>query len=298
MPGMVDENPELVQPENWARMKSWTGKTPVFLFHDGGGTTFAYHCLDPLKRFTYGVRNPHFFNEKKFAGGLPEMAAQYVAWVKEAVAAPSFPAKRPGTTQPVDILIGGWSLGGMTSLEIARQLAGDPAVRVKGILMIDSAYPALLAERRQQAVTLDDDGADPSALAQEEVGKSKNQILSIRAMREARRMIARWDLPQWEGELAGQRPPAILIRARDSLYARDWTSSIDRNRAEQSLGWDRYADDMFVDVLEVDGHHFNMFDHSRIPGITAAIAKALTKLDPPTKVDDSMDAWDMAHPSF
>ncbi|KAJ3491541.1 hypothetical protein NLG97_g5578 [Lecanicillium saksenae] len=28
MPGMIEENPELVQPENWARMKSWTGKTP------------------------------------------------------------------------------------------------------------------------------------------------------------------------------------------------------------------------------------------------------------------------------
>ncbi|OAQ98435.1 hypothetical protein LLEC1_02577, partial [Akanthomyces lecanii] len=64
MPGMIEENPELVQPENWARMKSWSGKTPVFLFHDGGGTTFAYHCLEPLRRFVYGVRNPYFYSEK------------------------------------------------------------------------------------------------------------------------------------------------------------------------------------------------------------------------------------------
>ncbi|KAJ3472213.1 hypothetical protein NLG97_g11185 [Lecanicillium saksenae] len=190
----------------------------------------------------------------------------------------------------------------MTSLEIARQLEGDPDVRVKGILMIDSAYPAMLAHRKQQMVREAGGGqegelGDPQALAQEEVGKSKNQVLSIRAMREARKMIARWELPRWEGELRGRRPPAILIRARDSLYSEDWTSAIDASRGVRTLGWDAYDEGMFVDVLEVDGHHFNMFDHSRIPGITAAISKALTKLDPPTK-DDSVDEWDMGHPPF
>lgn len=304
---MIEENPELVQPENWARMKSWSGKTPVFLFHDGGGTTFAYHCLNPLKRFVYGVRNPYFYNEKRFEGGLPEMAAQYVRWVKAAVAADAFPAKRrvvggktTMTTTPVDILIGGWSLGGMTSLEVARQLQGDADVRVKGILMIDSAFPALLAERRQQVVSTAAEDQDPAALAREEAGKTKNQVLSIRAMREARRMIARWDLPRWEeegDEVAGRRPPAILIRARDSLYAQDWTASIDSNRGHAMLGWERYDADMFVDVIDVDGHHFNMFDHSRIPGITAAISKALLKLDSPDEALSS-DGWDMAHSGF
>lgn len=290
MPGMIDDNPELVQPENWARMKSWTGKTPVFFFHDGGGTTFAYHCLDPIKRFLYGVRNPHFYSEKRFEGGMPEMAAKYVAWVKEMVSSPEFPAKLPGK-KPVDILIGGWSLGGMTSLEIARQLEGDADVRVKGILMIDSTYPALLAERRAPAPTT------PEAAAAEEAGKTKNQVLSIRAMREARRMIATWDLPRWEGELAGRRPPTFLIRAKESIHAQDWSSAIDMNRKEKYLGWTSYDEDMFVDVIEVEGHHFNMFDHSKIPGITAAITKALTRLDPPS-ADASLDAWDVAHPPF
>ncbi|TQV91167.1 Thioesterase [Cordyceps javanica] len=301
MPGMVEENPELIQPESWARMKSWSGKTPVFLFHDGGGTTFAYHCLDPLQRFTYGVRNPHFYNEKRFEGGMPEMAAQYITWIKAVVASDAFPAKRPASAGPVDILVGGWSLGGMTSLEVAHQLHGDPDVRVRGILMIDSAFPALLAERRQQLVSVVDglsgDDDDEATRAREEDGKTRNQVLSMRAMREARRMIARWDLPRWDGARARRRPPAVLIRARDSLYARDWTASIDADRADRMLGWERYDDDMFVDVLDVDGHHFNMFDHSRIPGITAAIAKALTRLDPRT-ADESFDSYDMVHAGF
>lgn len=293
MPGMIDENPELVQPESWARMKFWSGKTPVFLFHDGGGTTFAYHCLEPVKRFVYGVRNPHFFNEKKFDGGLPEMAALYVAWVRECVAAPGFPAKLPGR-KPVDILIGGWSLGGMTSLEVARQLAGDDTIRVKGILMIDSVYPGSGPDERLAVAP--PETRDAETLAREEVGMSKNQVLSTRAMREARRMITFWKVPTWEGELAGKRPPAILVRAKESLRAQDWSKSIDLNRQDQQLGWKDYDEKMFLEVIDVDGHHFNMFDHSRIPGITAAIMKALTKLDPPR--EDTLDAWDMAHPPF
>lgn len=307
MPGMIEENPELVQPENWARMKSWTGKTPVFLFHDGGGTTFAYHCLDPVKRFVYGIRNPYFFNGKRFEG-IPEMAAQYIKWVKDAVLAADFPAKPPGgdrrPQQPVDILIGGWSLGGMTSLEVARQLAGDPDVRVKGILMIDSVYPGRLSEIAQddEAEEQQEDSQTAAEAApttqldpweqEEEAGKTKNQILSIRAMREARRMVAKWDVPRWEGPLAGQRPPAFLIRARDSLYAQDWSKSLDASRGDNFLGWADYDEKMFVDAVEVDGHHFNMFDHSRIPGITAAITKALLRLDPPPS-SDSVDSWDL-----
>ncbi|OAA58234.1 Thioesterase [Cordyceps fumosorosea ARSEF 2679] len=282
MPGMIEENPELVQPESWARMKSWSGKTPVFLFHDGGGTTFAYHCLDPLQRFTYGVRNPHFFSGRRFEGGVPEMAAEYITRIRAAVAADSFTPKRRdnGGVGPVDILVGGWSLGGMTSLEVARQLHGDPDLRVRGILMIDSAFPALLAERRQQVISLDNE-EDPEAQAREEEGKTKNQVLSMRAMREARRMIARWELPRW-----------------------DWTAAIDADRGagpRSALGWERYDERMFVDVLDVDGHHFNMFDHSRIPGITAAIAKALTRLDPRTAEEDGQsfgDSWDSAHAGF
>ncbi|KAJ2976488.1 hypothetical protein NQ176_g4922 [Zarea fungicola] len=128
MSGMAEERLELVQPENFLCMKSWTGNLPLFLFHDGGGSTLAYHCLEPMGRFVYGVNNPCFF--KKPFESIPKMAVQYVKRVKATVAAPNFPAKRKGK-KPVDILVGGWSLGGMTSLEVARQLAGDEDVRVK-----------------------------------------------------------------------------------------------------------------------------------------------------------------------
>ncbi len=282
---MIEENPELVQAESWIRPDSWSGKTPVFLIHDGGGTTFSYHCLDSLHRFTYGVRNPHFFSEAKFDGGLPEMGRLYASWIRDAVRDPDFPAKRRGLHQRVDILLGGWSLGGLLSLEVARQLVDDAEVRVRGIVMIDSVYPG---------------GHDPASRARwearplDEEGKSHNQILSGRAMREARRMVGRWTIPTWDGEksesTADGRPPMVLLRAKESVPEESDSQhrGLDVNRADKMLGWGAYDASLFRDVIDIEGHHFNIFEQERIPDITAALIKALAKLDSLGKAVDHM----------
>lgn len=272
---MIEENPELVQAESWIRPDSWSGKTPVFLIHDGGGTTFAYHCLESLHRFTYAVRNPHFFSETKFEGGLPEMGRLYATWIRDAIRDPDFPAKRRGRPeQRVDILLGGWSLGGMLSLEVAKQLIDDPEVRVRGIVMIDSVYPG---------------SYDPSSPGRweskplDEEGKSRNQILSGRAMREARRMVGHWTVPTWDddSQATDKRPPMVLLRAKEPVPQDDDSQhgGLDVNRADKMLGWAAYDASLFRDVIDVEGHHFNMFDNQRIPDITAALIKALAKLD-------------------
>ena len=262
------DNPELVQAESWTRLDFWSGKTPVFLIHDGGGTVFAYHCLEQLNRFVYGLRNPYFFTEEKFEGGIPEMGKLYASWIKEAVLKDTFRAKRLGR-RPVDILLGGWSLGGLLSLQVAREFAYDEDIRIKGILMVDSVCPS--------SVKTGSWGNDS------EEGKTQNQILSQRAMKEARRMVSEWELPTWEGPLEGKRPRVILLKAKEPVPPERGITSIDTNRRDEVLGWKKYDGALVEDVIEIDGHHFNIFESEHISATTRAMVLGLVKLDAPAK---------------
>ena len=72
---MFEENPYLIEdPESIAE----TGSTALVLIHDGGGTTFSYHCLSSIGRRVYGIYNPKFWTGDRFEGGIPEMAQHYV----------------------------------------------------------------------------------------------------------------------------------------------------------------------------------------------------------------------------
>ncbi|KOS18181.1 Conidial yellow pigment biosynthesis polyketide synthase [Escovopsis weberi] len=335
---IVVSNPELVQAENWRDAAAPAEATPVFLIHDGGGTTFAYHCLGPLGRSVYGIHNPYFRSGQVFNGGLPQMARLYASWVKRTVAARGFPVKRRNGDGTVSVLLGGWSLGGLLSLEVARRLAGDPVVRVVGILMVDSAFPgaaggadrSLLASahlldpaswaamvqgskndinsNNSNKSTInssepprgagdgpdpcppdndDDDGDDGDdgngdcGSRQNVSAREKNLALSRRCMANAVQMVARWDAPRWDGDLAGSRPRAILLRAKVPVPTPAGAPALglDRSRGERTLGWDAYAGGMFEEVLDVEGHHFEVFAPRYIDGISEAMRRALDRLD-------------------
>lgn len=265
----MDGNAQLIQVEDWLRPNAVTRSTPVFLIHDGGGTIFAYHCLEELNRPVYGISNPHFSDGNVFEGGIAEMGALYAGDILKALADPDFPTKRSADgSGNSEIILGGWSLGGMLSLEIAKRLSTEPKVKVTGILMIDSLCPV------QGEISTKIAPYDTS-----EEGKTKNQILSQRAMVEARRMIRSWDMPVWED--TSQRPRAILLRAKERVAVAngEGVSLTDVYRDQRTLGWDRYDENMFEEVDDVEGHHYNLFAFERIDTISASIRKALRKLD-------------------
>lgn len=132
---------QLIQPENWTQPNMPSYNTPIFLIHDGSGTTLAYQFLEILGRYTYGIRNPYYYSGQVFEGGITEMAFLYASWIRKTVQDKDFPAKKRNMDGSTSIFLGGWSLGGLLSMEIARQLAMDDVVRVSGILMIDSVFP-------------------------------------------------------------------------------------------------------------------------------------------------------------
>lgn len=267
---------EFVQAETIADMRYFSGrKTPIILFHDGGGTTFTYHLLDPLGRFVYAVANPHWRSGERFEGGLEEMGRIYADYVRLAVAKPGFPAmKRPDGRKR--ILLGGWSLGGFLSLEVARQLAFDPAIQVTGIVMIDSPY-----HRRTggSGATYSSAGFDT-----DEEGKTPNQILAQRAMTEARRMMPSWWIPRWEEQYAKERPRIILLRAEEPVPVKEdeGESMIDIFRGDPKLGWDEHEDDMLEMVVDIPGNHFTLAELQYVSDTSAALKRVCEHLDEPS----------------
>ena len=62
--------------------RSRSGKAPLVLIHDGGGTTASYHALRNLDHDIYGIENPLFHAGKSWKGGIRAMARAYSALVE------------------------------------------------------------------------------------------------------------------------------------------------------------------------------------------------------------------------
>src|SRR4051812_48165028 len=115
-------NPSLIQ--QGPKAPPWKKVAPLVLIHDGGGTVFRYHCLGELERTTYAIANPRYATKETWEGGIPEVARHYFKLIKTII-----PRGK--------LILGGWSLGGLISLEIARLVADDASLSLVGIVMVD-----------------------------------------------------------------------------------------------------------------------------------------------------------------
>lgn len=266
----MDGNPHLIQPPSPSHHPH---ALPLVLIHDGGGTTFAYHCLPTLPRAVYGISNPRFNTGGKFEGGVPEMGRLYAAMIRSLVASAEFPRRRSraalsgggdgekggsgwgGGAGGVEILLGGWSLGGTLSLEVSKHLGP----MVKGIIMADTPYPA----RNPGQVHLSLPPLGPNA--------TKSQRLARECITNAPSLLRGWEVPANE-------VPMVLIRATENFPVRDGQGSyVDRCRQDEKLGWGE--DPRLRRVIDVPGHHFDIFEFHRIDGTAVAIGDACLELE-------------------
>ncbi|KAK3314236.1 hypothetical protein B0H66DRAFT_630727 [Apodospora peruviana] len=309
---MWNTNPDLIGEPDPGTLEA--ARTPLILIHDGGGTTFSYYCLHQgLGRPVYGLSNPHFHTGDHWAGGLPEMARHYVGLLRATI----------GTG---NIILGGWSLGGMVALEMAHSLAGDRRLRVVGIVMIDSACPLVwralqhplaadiprnetskkavnhsggrdISHDHQSdsdrdrgsaaldaAVPLDDIAAHVFS----ETTKQEIKDRIIRCFAETSAMVSNWTLPRWGDDdnksplsPGGDRaaaacslpPPAILLRSQESFPVEaQGTAYVNLAREDPRLGWDLHWPGLVCQVVDIPGHHFNLFAEQNIPEIKKALS--------------------------
>lgn len=266
---MFTTNPNLIQDPPPSGPGS--PPTPLILIHDGGGTIFSYYFLGDLGRSVHGIANPHYESGQRWEGGIPEMARHYLQFVKDAVG----PEGGGG-----DVILGGWSLGGLIALELARQLESteDPAlgVRVVGIVMVDSVCP-LVAEGWKPPVPVVQHAVQWSELTKEE---TKERV--TRCFGEAMRMVGEWTLPVWDGVAVRSRPPpVVLLRAVDAVPVEgEGMTRVDIHRSDHQLGWGNYRKDLVTKVIDIPGHHFSIFHtEENLDTTTEGIKKACEELE-------------------
>ncbi|KAE8211065.1 hypothetical protein CF327_g5138 [Tilletia walkeri] len=127
----IEQNPILIQSGDVHHSDA----TPLFLIHDGGGTSLSYFKLGDLGRPVWGISNPNFISAKPWEGGMNQVAEVYTRMIR---------SKSP--TGPW--LIGGWSLGGLLAIEVAKRLTDSSSSvsealsrPVAGLVLIDSPCP-------------------------------------------------------------------------------------------------------------------------------------------------------------
>lgn len=284
-----DENPCLIFDAEDGDGLQTTSQIPLILIHDGGGTCFSYHCLSPLGRPTYEIHNPRYYTQQPWTGGIPEMAQHYAGLIKTST---TIPRGR--------ILLGGWSFGGVLSLAIARVLADDDDYAVLGIVMVDSVCPgSVRAEdwgRGAGHVTFP---GQFSAMTSEDTKQRVRWCFADSA-----KAILQYQMPSWDGYWepgtgadadGGSRgedqlsraaspsrrcPPVILLRAMEVVPVDSGhPSRVDLVRDDRSLGWNKYRDGFFQEIVDVPGHHFSIFAFHNIGHITENLVEACNKFE-------------------
>ncbi|OAX81539.1 hypothetical protein ACJ72_04118 [Emergomyces africanus] len=266
--------------------------TPLILIHDGGGTTVSYYYLDHLDRAVYGIQNPRLYSGEPWDHGLPEMARVYADLILSVV--PSGP-----------LLLGGWSLGGLLSLEVANILLKISAVCIVGMVMVDSIYPLAFSQAKSNVI-------GPQPVFSKDTRPETRRLVS-QCMKLAQYMADNWIPPVWHGcrdlgltlrraELEKELslndpktptepktnllsiPKTILLRCDDYVPVSrpdipDAVCRVDIVRELPALGWEKYPNHFTPTVLNIPGHHFNVFTDEYIDEVSAQIKQACRILE-------------------
>jgi len=175
-------------------------------------------------------------------------------------------------------------------LEMSRALADDRRLRVLGIVMIDSVYPlpppggwAGLQLRAPVVARHIEWSANT---------KQETRVAVERCFLEAAKMAREWVLPVWDAEQEGREqeeggrpagrrrpPPAVLLRSREKVPAPDGILGVDIYRGERTVGWDNYREGIFCRIIDIPGHHFNVFALEYLSEISAGIRSACQTIE-------------------
>ncbi|KZL81167.1 thioesterase domain containing protein [Colletotrichum incanum] len=255
------------------------GPPPLFLVHDASGLVNTYYKLAPLGCRVYGLWDPKF--DQDGIGGwqsIQQIAEAYVRLIRRVMIRG-------------EIILGGWSFGGLIAVQMAHLLAtSGQRLRSVKIILIDTVFPGCNLP-----------GAEKTPAEEQHVPKlpgisdaTREKLLT--ALMRATSIADRWHFPLWASRPVGCSvedqeaviileasgvpvpPPVVLIRAKQMVpLAEDGSKCpLDRTRFLPQLGWEHMQPDFVTCVLETAGNHYTIFDDGdNIQHISSCIKKAL-----------------------
>ncbi|EQB52831.1 thioesterase [Colletotrichum gloeosporioides Cg-14] len=255
----ASKNPFLIQDatagRSYGRAKSLAA--PLFLIHDASGNIFSYLKLGLLggTRIVYGISDPHFGHEGGAWLSIDEMARHYIKLVKKVMLRG-------------DILLGGWSFGGIVAIQMAHMLAAEGRGLVcSGLILIDTIY---LSPSRSLGSDANSNLA-PSMPANV-TPDTRDEILV--SLVRCHMLCSSWSPPSWACRRA---PRAVLIKAADPISGhlagqsdhigdRELTGDrnltlcrLDAQRHQVDLGWNETQPGLVTAVIDTPGHHYALF---------------------------------------
>ncbi|MGW1729215.1 beta-ketoacyl synthase N-terminal-like domain-containing protein [Streptomyces sp. NPDC002306] len=258
-------------------IKDGTRGQEVFLVHPSGGTTLfahqlASHSTDPSP--LYALSYPSHLTPSLTS--IEEMAQHYIALIRTVT--PHGPYR-----------IGGYSLGGMVSLEMANQLI-EAGEEVEKVLLFDTlppqahaitfsdeefltAFPALLATTlglHQPGPALNRPGTPDEAI---ELVRQPNWTSAT--LRELRNLYEVWRTSAHA--LSNHRPRPFSGQVHLLTAAEPLPSSLAAlpTKSVSADDWRPYlTGDLHLTI--VPGNHFSMFHEEHLPALAIAYDHALT----------------------
>lgn len=216
---------------------------PLVLVHDGSGTALAYHAMTSVDRRLYGIHDSEFFKSNASKRSIQEMAIKYSEMIE----------------RPEGVLFGGWSMGGVVAYEMAMALSLR-GVKVGGVVLIDSPCPPRAPALNSSTIRLAINGLHHGRAQSlvEQAFERNGQAMSTY-------VVAR-----------NASFPVVLIRAMDGMQGDDipeWLS--DRKSGTLlDLGWNSAIHEGLIKIIDVPGHHFNLFQSENVLTTSQAIQEA------------------------
>ncbi|TEB40269.1 hypothetical protein FA13DRAFT_1769805 [Coprinellus micaceus] len=226
-------------------------RLPVCFIHDGSGSVTSYRRMAALERDVWAIKAPEV--EVGRWEEVEEMAAFYVSVIS--------------TTLSSGVILAGWSFGGMVAFELAKQLFAA-GFHVQGLIFLDAPPPTgeVVLSEELIASILPNDKSWAAGLLQQ-LKRHVQMVLHHRATK-----------------LNPSTPlPCVYLRCTEGYPApadvdvHEWLTARE-DRDATVAEWKALLDGD-LHVLDVPGHHFEMFHVSRIESTSQAVSKACNLIE-------------------
>lgn len=139
--------------------------------------------------------------------------------------------------------------------------------------MVDSVCPVIVANPSWRPIV-------EHNIVWSENTREETKEKVMRCFSEAVRMLKEWKLPDWEATRL-RPPPVVLLRALECVpEPGEGMSRVDIYRSDPQLGWGNYRKGLISKVIDIPGHHFNIFHtEENLDATTEAIKKACQEIE-------------------